>query len=87
MKKSGLSKSQERRFEAMIKVVKPEDELFVAGYITKGIEKGKFIAVKVRNTQLLNPVEPIFESYPGIEVMIVGKSEKVVKKYFKKLIN
>ena len=63
-----------------------EDLLFVAGYITAGPDNGKFIAVQVKNSQMLNPISPIFENYPDIEVLVVGKKEKDVKKYFKKLL-
>ena len=62
------------------------DVLYVAGYIKDGEEKGKFVALQVRNSHLLNPVSPIFENYPGIEVLVIGKSEAAVKKYFKKLL-
>lgn len=66
---------------------KGNDEfLYVAGYIKDGKNKGKFVAVQVRNTMMLNPVEPIFEQYPEIEVLIVGKKEKSVKKFFQKLL-
>ena len=65
---------------------KKEDVLYVAGYLNKGKSKGKFIAIQVRNTTLLNPVEPIFEQYPELECVVVGKDEKIVKKNFEKLI-
>ena len=66
---------------------KGNDEfLYVAGYIKAGKNKGKFVAVQVRNTMMINPVEPIFEQYPEIEVLIVGKKEKSVKKFFQKLL-
>lgn len=68
------------------KKTKKKDELFVAGYFEEEGEK-KFIAIKVRNTLLLNPVEPIFEQYPNMECVVVGKDEKAVKKHFEKLIS
>ena len=63
-----------------------KDELFVAGYFAKGPNAGKKIAIKVRNTLLLNPVEPIFESYPDIECLVIAKTEKAAKKNLEKLI-
>lgn len=65
---------------------KKTDTLYVAGYFSKGPNEGKKIAIKVRNTMLLNPVEPIFESYPDVECVIVGKSAAIVKKNLKKLV-
>lgn len=63
-----------------------KDVLFVAGYISKGPNKGKKIAIQVRNTLLLNPVEPIFESYKDIKCLVIGKSEKEVRKALEQLV-
>ena len=67
--------------------LKKDESLFVAGYFTKGENKGKKVAIQVRNTLALNPVEPIFEAFPDVECLIVTKDEKKAKKYFKKLIS
>lgn len=84
MKKSGTRKvlTKDLQIEDEVK----EDSLFVAGYIKKGEDKGKFVAIKVKNTVNLNPVEPILDRYPEIEVLVVGKNEKKVKQAFKKLL-
>lgn len=57
-----------------------KDVLYVAGIISKGPNKGKKIAIEVRNTLLLNPVEPIFENYKDVDCLVVGKNAKKVKK-------
>lgn len=62
------------------------DMLYVAGLITKGKDKGKYVALEVRNTALLNPVEPIFELHKGMEFVIVGRTEKVVREVFGGLV-
>ena len=64
-----------------------EEMLFVAGYITKGRDKGKYAAVQVRNTMNMNPIEPIFEANPGMEYVVVGKDEAKVKDIFAKIVN
>lgn len=64
-----------------------EDMLYVAGLITKGKDKGKYVAVQVRNTQLLNPVEPIFEANKGMEFLVVGKDEKILRTIFGRIVS
>lgn len=67
--------------------LKKEESLFIAGYFSKGPDKGKKIALQVRNTLMLNPVEPIFEAYPDIDCLIVTKNETKARKYFNKLVS
>ena len=71
----------------MKKVKKVKEEvLFCAGYITKGKDKGKYVAVKVNNSQLLNPVAPIFELHKGMEYIIVGRKQARVKEIFSRVV-
>ena len=79
-------KKETKVTKKVIKKVEKEEMLYVAGLISKGKDKGKYIAVQVRNTQLLNPVEPAFEANKGLEYMIVGKDEKIVRAAFAKLL-
>lgn len=65
---------------------KKEEMLYVVGYITKGKDKGKYVAVQVRNTQIMNPVEPIFEVNKGMEYVVVGKDERKVREIFSKIL-
>lgn len=66
---------------------KKKDVLYVAGIIGGGENKNKYVAIEIRNTMLLNPVAPIFEQYPEMECVVVGKDEKAVRKNFEKLIS
>lgn len=86
MKKQVLTKDLEIKDAETEEVKAKEDLLYVAGYFTKGKEKGKKVAIQVRNTKLLNPVEPIFEAFPDLDIVIVGKNQTKVRKYFKKLL-
>ena len=63
-----------------------EDVLYVAGMITKGKDKGKYVAVRVRNSMMLNPVEPIFAKNKGMEYVVVGKDEETLKKIFGRIV-
>jgi len=63
-----------------------KDVLYVAGMITKGKNKGKYVAVQVRNSMLLNPVEPIFAKNKGMEYVVVGKDEATLKKIFGRIV-
>jgi ribosomal protein L19 len=65
---------------------KKDDVLYIAGLITKGKDKGKYIALSVRNTMLLNPVEPAFETNPELEYVVVGKNEKILRKAFGRIV-
>lgn len=71
-----------------IKKEETKDEyLYVAGYFSKGPNKGKKVAIEVRNTRILNPLEPIFDAYPDIDCLIASKSQTKARKYFKKLVS
>jgi hypothetical protein len=63
-----------------------DDLLFVAGLITKGKDKGKYVAVQVRNTMLLNPIEPIFETNPDMEYVVVSKNEEALRTIFGRIV-
>ena len=69
----------------MNKNMAKKDDLYVAGYFAKGPNEGKKVAIKVRNTLLLNPVEPIFETYPDVEVLVIAKTQKAAKAALAKL--
>jgi len=67
-------------------IKKKKDVLYIAGLITKGKDKGKYLALSVRNTINLNPVEPAFEANPGLEYVVVGKDEKILRKAFGRIV-
>jgi hypothetical protein len=65
---------------------KKDDRLFVAGLITKGKDKGKYVALSVRNSMMINPIEPVFEVNPGMEYVVVGKNEEAIKTIFGRIV-
>ena len=67
--------------------IKENETIFVVGKFSKGEKKGKMIAIKVRNTLMMNPIEPIFEAHPDIDCLVVTKDEKKARKYLKKLFS
>lgn len=65
---------------------KKEDLLYIAGLVTKGKDKGKYVALQVRNTMMMNPIEPIFETNKGMEYVVVGKNEEILRTIFGRIV-
>lgn len=65
--------------------IEENESLYIVGRFSKGEKKGKKIAFKIRNTLMMNPVEPVFEAHPDVDCLIITKDEKKAKRYLKKL--